>query len=890
MTSDISWRDWLRASLHAATFFAAVMIALIWSAVELYLNAEYKLSEAAAIQHTSNLARVFEEQIIRTIKANDRILRSLQLSSVNETLLPDFARWAAEIDESGDFTIQIGLIDANGLLIASSLGPITKKTDLSDRDYFTVHRDSPDTGLFIGKPVIGRMSGKSSIPLTRALRGPHGAFAGVVFASLSSTKLAKFYESVDLGPEAAISLVGLDGIVRANAGTKVSSVGRSVKGSELLHRVTVSSEGSYYNRGVLDGITRMISYRLVEGFPLALWVGRSERDIFASYVRNRYYYRLLASGLTAFILVVVLINIRHRTGLEHTREELHASEALAREKSRELQLTLDHMSQGIMMVDGNANVALMNRQAVTLLGLPEEFTSQRPTFDELVSYQWAHGEFGPDGAAVDQDVRNYIKAGLTIPILTQYERTRPNGIVLEVRSVNLPDGGFVRTFTDISERKRNEDKIARMAHHDALTGLANRVLLRSHIEMALGRQRRNSETFALLLIDLDRFKAVNDTLGHAAGDELLRQVAQRLHACVREVDTVARLGGDEFAILQVATESRESVEALAQRIIEVVSAPYVLDGTPAVVGASIGIARSHDCPDIELLFHNADLALYRVKDEGRNGFRLFQPEMDEAAQARRQMEDLLRQAGPRGEFEIYYQPMFGVATGRVVAVEALLRWNHPIRGRIAPAEFMTVAEEIGLMVAIDTWVLETACAEAMGWPGDIIVAINLSPAKFKRRTLVHAVQRVLASSGLPARRLELEISERIILQEEDGSLGHMRALRDLGVRIALDDFGVAHSSLSDLRVFSFDNIKVDQSFVSEMEISQESAAIVAAIAGLGRTLGAETTAEGVETPAQADLVRAAGCTQVQGYLYSRPLPVHAIRALLNESCVEQAVA
>jgi diguanylate cyclase (GGDEF)-like protein len=543
-----------------------------------------------------------------------------------------------------------------------------------------------------------------------------------------------------------------------------------------------------------------------------------------------------------------------------------------------------------MMVDNDANVALMNRQAVNLLGFPEDMIAQRPKFGDLVAYQRQRGEFGTDRRASDPDLHPSIGAGLSRPVLSSYERTRPNGVVLEVRSVDLPDGGFVRTFTDISERKRNENKIAHMAHHDALTGLANRVLLRTCIEIALGRQRRQSEEFALLLIDLDRFKPVNDTFGHAAGDELLRCVAQRLRECVRDVDVVARLGGDEFAILQVGTPDRDCIEALARRVVEVVSAPYMLDGRAATVGASIGIARSADSQEIEQLFHNADLALYRVKSQGRNNFRLFEAEMDAAAQARRRIEGDLRQALERNEFEIFYQPMFALATGKVSTVEALLRWNHPTRGRVAPDAFMAIAEDIGLMPIIDTWVLETACAEAKTWPGEIMLAANLSPAIFKREALVDVVRTALAKANFPARRLELEISERIMLQEESGTLAHLRALHDLGVRVALDDFGVAHSSLSDLRVFSFDKIKIDRSFVAELEISQESAAIVAAIATLGRNLGAETTAEGVETERQAELVRAAGCTEAQGYLYSRPVPAAEIRTLLGRAGAERAVA
>jgi diguanylate cyclase (GGDEF)-like protein len=873
---------WLRAAPQATTFFGLAMVALIWGAVEFHLNTERELSKTGAIRSMGNLARVFDEQIVRTIKANDRILRSLQLSSVNETLSADFSRWVSEIDDQSNLTAQLSLVGADGWLTATSLDFVTEAMDRSDRDYFKVHRDSPEAGLFISKPVFGRVSRKWLIQLTRALRGRHGAFSGVAVVSLSSAKLTQFYESVDLGRDGAIILVGLDGVVRASAGMRVDAIGTSMAGSELLRRAALADEGSFTSRGTIDGVTRVASYRVIEGFPLVLLVARADHVVFAGYWRNRIAYRVTAAGLTVFILIFMLISIRHRQGLERARQELRASETIAREKSRELELTLDHMSQGIMMVDSDLKVALMNRQAVELLGLPEDLIAQRPQFEKLVAHQWSSGEFGNDGMAVQANLRESIQAGPASPILKVYERTRPNGVVLEVRSINLPDGGFVRTFSDISERKQNEEEIAHLAHHDALTGLANRVLLRSHIDVALGRYRRQREEFALLSIDLDGFKSVNDTLGHAAGDELLRCVAQRLRDCVRETDTVARLGGDEFAVLQVMTENREGIEVLARRILEKVGAPYTLDGRSAVVAASIGIARCVDGSSVEELFQNADLALYRVKSEGRNGYRMFEAEMDVAARARHQMEGDLRVARERGQFEIVYQPMFDLASRKIASVEALLRWNHPSRGLISPADFIPLAEEIGVMPSIDAWVLETACAEAAGWPGDASIAINLSPEKFKRRTLLDVVRRVLLKSGLPARRLELEISERILLREEKGSLALLRGVRDLGVRVALDDFGVAHSSLSDLRVFSFDKIKIDRSFVAEMESSKESAAIVAAIAGLGRSLGAEITAEGVETEAQAKLVRAAGCTQAQGYLYSRPLPVAAIRALLAE--------
>jgi diguanylate cyclase (GGDEF)-like protein len=891
LRSDLSsWRDSLRASGCTAIVLGFALIALFWSAVEFDLWRERERAETAALRSTSNLARVFASQILGSIKTGDRMLQSLQAAAAKQTLSAEFQHWAGHVNEFGSMVHQLSMTDANGDLIASSTGTLAAPVSIADREHFNVHQSGGADTLFISKPVLGRASGKWSVQLSRRYGDPQGNFAGVVVVSLAAEKLSALYQSIDLGSDGGILLVGFDGVVRASAGFKVNVVGRLNPEPQLLQRAALAPEGQFTTRGGLDGVARMTSYRVLDGYPLVISAGQAEHHVFADYWRNKYVYRVIAAALTVLILIGIAVGIRHRRRLEQARRELRISEARAREKSEELELTLDHMNQGIMVVDADQNVALINRQVVKLLGLPEDLLGRQPKFQEVLEYQRASGEFDHNHAAVDPQVRRFIEAGGESAELNWYERVRPDGTVLEVRTIRLPNGGFLRTFTDTTERRRNADKIAHMAHHDPLTGLANRVLLRDRIENALARQRRQGESFALMLIDLDRFKAVNDTLGHATGDQLLHQVAQRLSTCVREIDTVARLGGDEFAVLQVATESRGSAEALAQRIIDVVSAPYGLGETQVAIGASIGIARSHDAPEVEQLFHNADLALYRVKAEGRNHFRLYETEMDTEAQARRQLEEELRRARGRGEFEIHYQPIVDLAAGGVVSVEALLRWNHPARGRLSPAEFMPVAEEIGLMPAIDAWVLETACAEAARWTGAPRIAINLSPAKFKRRNLVDVVRRALASSKLLARRLELEISERILLQEEDHNVTALQALRDLGVRIALDDFGTGFSSLSDLRAFRFDNIKIDRSFVAEMATRHDCSAIVTAIAGLGRNLGADTTAEGVETQEQAALARAAGCSLAQGYLYSRPVSAAAVRKFLEGAESEAAVA
>jgi diguanylate cyclase (GGDEF)-like protein/PAS domain S-box-containing protein len=434
---------------------------------------------------------------------------------------------------------------------------------------------------------------------------------------------------------------------------------------------------------------------------------------------------------------------------------------------------------------------------------------------------------------------------------------------------------------DVTERKNAEARIAYMAHHDALTDLPNRVLFHERLNDLLGRVRRHGESLAVHCLDLDHFKGVNDTLGHPIGDELLKAVAQRLGKCLRDSDMVARLGGDEFAVVQFPLAGPHDASTLATTLIEVVSRPYEVHGHEFVVGASIGIALApDDGAEADVLLRNADMALYRAKAEGRGTAHFFEPEMDRRIQARRMLELDLRKAFANGEFELFYQPLINLQANAVSGFEALLRWRHAERGMIAPAEFIPLAEEIGLIVPLGEWVLRKACSEAMHWPTELKVAVNLSPAQFRSRGVVKAVLTALAYSRLPPDRLELEITESVLLGETEANLATLHQLRELGVRISMDDFGTGYSSLSYLRCFPFDKIKIDRSFVSELAERPDCVAIIRAVAGLGMSLGIATTAEGIETREQLDRVRAEGCTEVQGYLFSPPRPASELGPLI----------
>jgi diguanylate cyclase (GGDEF)-like protein len=436
--------------------------------------------------------------------------------------------------------------------------------------------------------------------------------------------------------------------------------------------------------------------------------------------------------------------------------------------------------------------------------------------------------------------------------------------------------------------RRGVAQIARLAHYDPLTDLPNRVLFQKSLTEALARRSRKGDQLAVHFIDLDRFKTVNDTLGHPLGDALLREAAERLRRCVREGDTVARLGGDEFAVVQTGLSDMDGATRLAARIVTAMAAPFDLAGHQVVIGASVGVSASpSDGEDVDELLKKADMALYRAKGDGRGAFHFFERAMDEQLQARRALELDLRRALQDGEFELFYQPLYHLGDERVTGCEALLRWNHPERGMVSPADFIPLAEEIGLIVPLGDWVLRAACAEAARWPDHVRLAVNLSPAQFRDRSLVATVVSALATSGLPAQRLELEITESVLLQDSAANMTMLHDLKALGVRISMDDFGTGYSSLSYLRSFPFDKIKIDQTFVRDILHDSDALAIIKAVLDLGASMGVTTTAEGVETQAQLDALRGQGCAEIQGYFISRPAPAGDIAKMLGVEAAKE---
>jgi len=535
------------------------------------------------------------------------------------------------------------------------------------------------------------------------------------------------------------------------------------------------------------------------------------------------------------------------------------------------------MAQGLILYDASERVVICNQQFTKMMGMSPLVIKPGCTFREVIAHRRETGSLATGVEEYRATFLRNIAAGHHTPIVS----TMSDGRSIQVVGKGIEGGGWVATVEDITERKRVETRIAHMAHYDALTDLPNRVLFRERLDHEL-KNASPSRQLAVFYIDIDEFKRINDSLGHPIGDELLKAVAGRLGSCVAAGDVVARLGGDEFAIIRTAIERPADTMDLITRIYQAIREPYECFGHLLTTDASIGIARApQDGTDLDQLLKNADLAMYEAKADGRRTYRFFEPGMGARMHALRMLELDLRQAIADGGFEIVYQPLVNLGDSRVTGCEALLGWRHQLRGMISPAEFIPVAEETGMINELGDWVLNKACSEAASWPDDVRVAVNVSPVQFRSPAFSLKVVRALANSGLPARRLELEITEAVLIRDDDAALAMLYHLRGLGVRIALDDFGTGYSSLSYLQRFPFDKIKIDRCFIKDVAEPDGSACIVQAIVNIASARHMMTTAEGVETEAQLDALRGLECTEMQGYLFSKPLSAADIKSILT---------
>jgi diguanylate cyclase (GGDEF)-like protein len=549
------------------------------------------------------------------------------------------------------------------------------------------------------------------------------------------------------------------------------------------------------------------------------------------------------------------------------------------ERNLLLDATLENMAHGLCAYDSELRLIFANRAYLEIYGLGADDAKPGVTLLDLMRASIGRG-IHVAGVTAEQMFADYKRRLIECQESALY-RELADGRVIAVRHRPMINGGWVGTYEDITERRRYEAHIARLARLDTLTELPNRLMFREQMDEALARID-SGQSFAILCVDLDNFKAVNDTLGHLVGDKLLQNVGARLRSVIGDGDIIARLGGDEFAILRRGNDP-DSVARLAQGLIDAMSKHSFIEGHEISIGLSAGIVIApDDGNECDQLMRYADLALYRAKAEGRNTYRFYKPEMSAKMQSRHLLELDLRRALQAGEFGLVYQPQVTLATNELAGLEVLMRWAHPKRGAVSPEEFIPIAEDTGLIASFGAWVLHQACAEAVRWPDEIRVAVNLSPAQLRDHGFMATVKRALAETGLPAQRLELEITERVLMQNDEAVLSVLHHLRSCGIRIALDDFGTGYSSLNYLRSFPFDRIKIDRSFAADTHRSRGGEAIIQAIATLGASLGIDTTAEGVETSEQLDAMRRAGCTEVQGFLLSRPRPASELPAVFSQ--------
>ena len=857
---------------------------------------------AEALVSTDNLAIVLAEHTSRSVQSVDIVLREVQerIGALGVTT-PEAFRSVLGTADMHEFlrsrsarlpqVDNIALVGADGIRVNYSVGWPAPPGDMSDREYTRHFQLQDDRGLFLSEPVVSRATGVPTLFLVRRVNGPRGEFLGMVLGSVPVRFLSDFYRSISLPRGELFMLVRRDGMVLMRHPDVRAMIGTQLPIASPWYAVVAQGGGQFETMAPFDQ-ARLVSVQLLHDYPLVMNVGVPKAMALAPWRRKAILVGLGTIGAACSTLL--LLRALHQQFDVLTRQQkvlaarnaeltrvsvaLAASDAQLGATSHELETTLASMDQGLVMIDAGGVVAVCNRRAIELLGLPPGLMALRPPVESVAMLGFLAELLGTNGAAGEHAAR--IAGDGKRPLV--HERRLPEGRVLEVRCTKLSDdGGWVVTIDDVTTRRHAEQQVVFMARHDALTMLPNRMVFRERIELAVAHADR-AVTAAVMCLDLDHFKKVNDTLGHPTGDLLLRAVAERLSACVRQVDSVARFGGDEFAVIQVGPERAQDVAILAERIIEALSLPYEIDNHRVNISASIGIAMiPADGSDADTLLKNADIAMYRAKAGGRRIYRFFEPEMDAVLQERHKLELDLRAALENSEFELFYQPLVDLASGQISGFEALTRWHHPTRGLVDAREFILLTEEMGLIAPLGQWALQQACRQATGWPGDVRISVNLSAAQFIHHDLLSCVTKALEDAGLAPNRLELEIAEMSLLRHSDEITGVLDALRDLGVRITIDNFGTGYLSLRHLHGFSIDKIKIDRSFIRDLPRDKDAAAVVRAITTLGASLGLTTVAGGVEQPDQLAQLRDDGCTEAQGFLFGVPKPAGEIPDMLR---------
>jgi diguanylate cyclase (GGDEF)-like protein len=806
-------------------------------------------------------------------------------------------------------------IEPTGSLFCDSLRT-GRVLDLRDREYFQQALNT--TGSIVIQPVFGRLTGSAVLQIAYPVRDESQRLQFVLLASLDLNKFSKEQtENLPSGFEVLLADSKGTVLTWSAAQLRADRAGTSIASSALF-RFAAENAGTTKELVNADGETQVwavVDTLRVGGVNLHVIVGRSKSELVAAPNRRlaedigvlgilsvllftgvwllaelgiRFQIsriaamaeRLSAGDLGARVLppypngelgrLMTVLNgtaaslERQRHDIEDLNEKLRHSQRLEAMEKQRLDIALNNMTQGLLLFDATEQIVVCNQRYIEMYGLSSNVVRPGCSFRDLLAHRKETGSFTGD---VEEYCSSTLR-NLALGEVTKVTVETADGRWIQIVNQPLATGGWVATHEDMTERRRFDERITHLAHYDALTDLPNRVLFREQLDHALKMLQRG-EQLAVLYIDIDEFKSINDSLGHPVGDELLKAVAGRLSGCLRATDFAARIGGDEFAIIQTAVERPADITDLVARIYEAIREPYECLSHLLTTDASIGIALApDDATDLDQLLKNADLAMYGAKADGRRTYRFFERGMEARVSALRKMELDLRQAIKDGGLELHYQPIVNLRDYKVIGCEALLRWRHRELGMVSPADFIPVAEDTGLINPLGEWVLTTACAEAATWPDDIKIAVNVSPVQFRSKSFALKVATTLAFSGLSAHRLELEITEAVLIRDDEAALVVLHQLRELGVRIALDDFGTGYSSLSYLQRFPFDRIKIDRCFIKNIAEPGGSSSIVQAVVNIAAANNMTTTAEGVETEQQREILFRLGCTEMQGYLFS----------------------
>ena len=763
----------------------------------------------------------------------------------------------------------VSIFDSEGNLINSATSWPVPAINVADRGYFQRLKFDPASPQLLIEPVVSRVTGTHVAVIALKLTAPNGEFLGVIARSLEPVNVERFFASVALGPEAAISMMHRDGTLLARHPRHEGMLNQNYKDAPIFRQI-LAGDGN--TTGIfsspVDREHRIGASHRLTSYPLIVTATTTVSAALADWREQMRF--LIGVGVTSVLLIAGMLYVVVRRLIS---DHEASNQRLTLEKER-LDKAVNNMTQGLLMFDASERLVISNQRYIEMYGLSADVVKPGCMFRELIAHRKATGSFIGDEAEYVATILRDIGRKKSHLIET------PDGRSIEIVNEPLADGGWLATHEDITERRKAEQRITHLAHYDALTELPNRTLFHERLKQELIHVSAG-QRLALHYIDIDEFKGVNDSLGHLIGDELLKSVAASLSTCVGEAGFVARLGGDEFAVVQTGIRNRGDVEQLIEDILAAIRAPRDCLGHQLTADASIGVALIPEHgTELDQIMKNADLAMYAAKGAGRRTWRFFEPEMDAQVKARHQLEVDLRQAMVDDQLEVYYQPCVSLQDDRIVGCEALVRWKHPVRGNVSPAEFIPIAEDTGLINQLGERVLHLACAEAATWPDDIRLAVNVSPVQFKSGTLALKVAHALATSGLSPHRLELEITEAVLIRDDD-ALDTLHQLRALGVRIALDDFGTGYSSLSYLQRIPFDKIKIDRCFVKDITESEGSASIVQAVVNIAAIRKMSTTAEGVETEAQRQVLKRLGCSEMQGYLFSPPKPAADVRSLFK---------